>query len=113
MIPKRAQVIDAGKEAGMHKMKQEEINRILLCKALEGKRVVRLKGGDPFLFGRGAEELELLVRQKYSIRSDTWSYLRFICSCLCWNTDNPQGYFLICTYYCRTEKTGESGNRFS
>lgn len=63
MIPKRAQVIDAGKEAGMHKMKQEEINRILLCKALEGKRVVRLKGGDPFLFGRGAEELELLANR--------------------------------------------------
>ena len=49
-----------GKQAGNHKKTQEEINRILLEKALEGKRVVRLKGGDPFLFGRGGEELELL-----------------------------------------------------
>lgn len=60
-IPPQAEKINVGKRAGHHLKSQEEINRILLEKALEGRRVVRLKGGDPFLFGRGGEELELLT----------------------------------------------------
>lgn len=61
MIPEEARAIDVGKNAGHHTKKQEEINRILLIEAQKGNRVVRLKGGDPFLFGRGGEELELLA----------------------------------------------------
>lgn len=53
LIPREAECIDVGKRAGNHTMPQEQINLILLKKAQEGKRVVRLKGGDPFLFGRG------------------------------------------------------------
>lgn len=64
MIPKSAEKIDVGKKAGNHKVPQEEINEILLREALNGKKVVRLKGGDPFLFGRGGEELELLCENK-------------------------------------------------
>lgn len=64
MIPNSAKKIDVGKHAGNHKVVQERINEILLEEALEGKRVVRLKGGDPFLFGRGGEELELLCEHK-------------------------------------------------
>ncbi len=60
LIPENAELINVGKESSNHTVPQEEINQILLKKALEGKRVVRLKGGDPFLFGRGGEELELL-----------------------------------------------------
>ena len=60
MIPASARTIDVGKNAGHHKKTQEEINRILLEEAENGHFVVRLKGGDPFLFGRGGEELELL-----------------------------------------------------
>lgn len=60
MIPKEAEQIDVGKRSGHHTMKQEDISQLLVKKALEGKRVVRLKGGDPFLFGRGGEEMELL-----------------------------------------------------
>jgi uroporphyrinogen III methyltransferase / synthase len=56
-----AEIIFAGKKAGTHTLTQEEINALLVEKAAAGKTVVRLKGGDPFLFGRGAEEAEALV----------------------------------------------------
>ena len=61
LIPENAKLIFAGKRSGNHFLRQEETNRVLLEEALAGKRVVRLKGGDPFVFGRGGEELELLV----------------------------------------------------
>lgn len=60
LIPQNAEKINAGKSSSNHLIPQSEINKILLEKALEGKSVVRLKGGDCFLFGRGGEELELL-----------------------------------------------------
>jgi uroporphyrinogen III methyltransferase/synthase len=60
LIPPGAQAINVGKRAARHTMPQEEISLLLLEKAAEGLSVVRLKGGDPFLFGRGGEELELL-----------------------------------------------------
>ncbi|HEX4637992.1 MAG TPA: uroporphyrinogen-III C-methyltransferase [Chthoniobacterales bacterium] len=56
-----AEIIYAGKKAGDHSLKQDEINRLLIEKAREGKEVVRLKGGDPFVFGRGAEEAQAIV----------------------------------------------------
>jgi uroporphyrinogen III methyltransferase/synthase len=57
-----AELIYVGKKGGNHTMSQEEINKLLAKKALEGKLVVRLKGGDPFLFGRGGEEIEELIK---------------------------------------------------
>lgn len=60
-IPARTRKIYAGKESGRHSMPQAEINRLLVSLAGEGLQVVRLKGGDPFIFGRGGEEIEELV----------------------------------------------------
>ena len=68
LAPKSARKLFAGKRAGHCAMPQEEINALLVRLAREGDRVVRLKGGDPYVFGRGAEEAEHLHREGIPFR---------------------------------------------
>jgi len=63
-----AAMLYVGKEAGLHTRPQEEIHELLLSFATTGKTVVRLKGGDPTVFGRGGEEMEYLERQGVDVR---------------------------------------------
>ncbi|WP_298635207.1 siroheme synthase CysG [uncultured Umboniibacter sp.] len=64
MARRDAEFIYVGKRASNHTLSQDEINDLIYREATNGRIVARLKGGDPFIFGRGAEELELLVEQK-------------------------------------------------
>ncbi|MFR8471678.1 MAG: hydroxymethylbilane synthase [Clostridium fessum] len=63
-IPEHTRKIDVGKRSGRHSKKQEEILEILLEEAKKGGTIVRLKGGDPFVFGRGGEEAEFLKKHQ-------------------------------------------------
>jgi len=63
MVRRDAEMIYAGKARDQHTLSQESINQLLVRLAKEGKRVLRLKGGDPFIFGRGGEEIETLAEQ--------------------------------------------------
>jgi uroporphyrin-III C-methyltransferase len=62
LIPRTAQVHNVGKRAGAKKIEQEEINFLMIAQAVRGMNVIRLKSGDPLIFGRAGEEIEALRR---------------------------------------------------
>ncbi|TCI04746.1 uroporphyrinogen-III C-methyltransferase [Corallincola luteus] len=63
LVPAHVEKVCVGKRAGNHSVPQGEINLLMAERAVNGDKVVRLKGGDPFIYGRGGEELELLVEK--------------------------------------------------
>ena len=68
LIRRDATKIYVGKERDNHVVRQDEINQLLVKYAKEGKKVLRLKGGDPFIFGRGGEEIETLAEEKIAFQ---------------------------------------------
>jgi uroporphyrin-III C-methyltransferase len=67
LIPSTADLVNVGKRSGKPSPRQADINRLLVQYALLGFRVVRLKGGDPFIFGRGGEEMEALRQAQVDV----------------------------------------------
>jgi uroporphyrin-III C-methyltransferase/precorrin-2 dehydrogenase/sirohydrochlorin ferrochelatase len=67
LVPERAEKIYVGKQKQAHSLKQDEINEMILQQALRGLRIARLKSGDPYIFGRGAEEAEFLAHHGVSV----------------------------------------------
>ena len=63
LAPEKAEKIYVGKRTGKHEVPQDKITELIIEKAKEGGKIVRLKGGDPFIFGRGGEEAEALVEK--------------------------------------------------
>src|SRR3984957_10943795 len=64
LIPSNVQIHNVGKRCGKKKMLQEQINEMMVALSGSGLRVVRLKGGDPLIFGRAGEEIESLLRNR-------------------------------------------------
>ena len=61
LVPEGAETIYVGKKGGSHTLSQDKINEVIVARAKQGRIIVRLKGGDPFIFGRGGEEAEVLA----------------------------------------------------
>ena len=111
-IPEHTRKIDVGKRSGRHSKKQEEILEILLEEAKKGGTIVRLKGGDPFVFGRGGEEAEFLKKHQIPFEVVPGIELQPGSSGIFWHPcDAPRiGGIISCDY--RTSYGGYAGSGF-
>ncbi len=105
---KEVELIYCGKEPGKHGLIQEEIHRVLVEKALQGHHVLRLKGGDPFVFGRGAEEAAVLKKANigYEIVPEITAGIAAPGLCR-----NPCHTSRLCGKLCDCHRTRESRKR--
>jgi uroporphyrinogen III methyltransferase/synthase len=88
-INEECKVFYCGKAPGCHYKTQDEINDMIVSLAKEGHTVGRIKGGDPYVFGRGGEEALRLCEEGIEFESDSRSYIGNISIKLCRNTNNP------------------------
>ena len=89
LAPKAAEIIYGGKRGKEHAIPQQELNQLLITKAREGKTVVRLKGGDPYIFGRGGEEAEELADAHVRVRGRARRFLFRSRAELRWHSAHP------------------------
>ena len=119
--PATTEKINVGKQVGKKVLEQREINKLLVKKALSGKTVVRLKGGDPFLFGRGGEEAEFEKRNfpaamPVAATRQRSSRVEMRLSC-CFFGGGGAGFAVICScrfaYLVKTIPQASHNSRFS
>lgn len=85
-----AEQIFVGKRKGCYAYQQEQINDLIVERASQGRHVVRLKGGDPFVFGRGAEEMEFAASRGIEVAHGSRYILLFVGSCLAEHSGNKE-----------------------